>query len=695
MKKLLKIVGVILAILIIAAIALPMLISAEYLKSQMVAQVKTATGRDLTIGGKASLSVFPNIAVSVEDVTLGNPAGFSSKYFAHVDKLTTGAALGPLLHKQLQITGIDVEGAVLNIETNAAGAKNTDFSNGKPATPEAAAKPKQAGEKASPLKQLAIGDVTLKNSTVTIIKAGAKPLAVSDINLTISGADGSKPLKIDGAAKHQGEVVKLAVALEKSKDFLAGKTSPVALSAELPSGKVAFKGTAVNQQSISADGMLDVGIDDLPKLIGWATGKPASAGLPKKITLKSGVFMQNDKAYALKNASFSADALSASGSLAISLEGAVPNLQGNLKFALLDLDALTKSNGKTVKENAAAAPAAAKSDAWSDAPIDGSGLRAVNGNVKVQIDQLKSGTIEVSNIAADVVMGGGVMKLALGNASLYSGTAKGSVNLDGSGPGIGLGTNLTLSGVQIEPLMVAVSGASRLQGTATLGLNVTGHGASQRAIVSSLGGSGTMRINDGAIKGINVASFLRDAKKGFVMGEKTTESTDFTELTATYKIVQGIVSNDDLAMKSPVLRLSGKGTISLPARTIHYRAVPSVVGTLKGQGGKDKLSGGGVDIPLLITGPWSAISVTPDVAGLLQDAIRNPDALKQNIEDITGMFKKKKAADAAAPAVATTAPAASPATTPAPAAPAPESKKDAQQRKAAEAIGGLLNSFGK
>ena len=110
-----------------AAIALPMFISAEYLKSQMVAQVKTATGRDLTIGGKASLSVFPNIAVSVEDVTLGNPAGFSSKYFAHVDKLKAGAALGPLLHKQLQITGINVEGAVLNLETNAAGAKNTDL----------------------------------------------------------------------------------------------------------------------------------------------------------------------------------------------------------------------------------------------------------------------------------------------------------------------------------------------------------------------------------------------------------------------------------------------------------------------------------------------------------------------------------------------------------------------------------------
>lgn len=709
MKKLLKIVGALVALLIIAALVIPMFISAEYLKSQLVAQVKTATGRELVIKGDASLKIFPNIAVKVEDVTLGNPAGFSSKFFAHVDKLETGAALKPLLNKELRITGIAVEGAVLNLEENAAGAKNSEFTNSKPATPEAAAEPKAAGEKPSPLKQLAIGDVTLKNSSVTIIKPGAKPMVISDINLTVRGADGSAPLKIEGSANYQKETVKLKVGLEKSKAFLAGKSSPIELSAALPAGNISFKGAAINKEKLSAEGALDASISDLPKLLGWATGKPAGAGLPHKVVLKTGFFMQNPQAFALKDATLSADALSATGSLAISLEGAVPNIKGALKMSELDLDALSKPASGEAKAAAGSSGAGGggASDGWSSAPIDASGLRAANANVKLSIGKLKSGKVEVSNIAADLALNNGVMKLALGNASLYGGAAKGTVSLDGSGAGLGLGANVDLSKVQIEPLMVALSGASKLEGVANLSLDVNGRGASERALVSALGGKAAMRINDGAIKGINIASFLRRAQKGgLLLSESSSEKTDFTELSANMTIANGIVSNDDLAMKSPVLRLSGKGTVSLPQKTINYRLVPNLVATIEGQGGKDA---SGLAVPLMVSGPWSNISVTPDFAGLIQDSLKDPKALKQNIQgvkDILGDVNSGKdlkrvllGGEKAAPATTTPPPAGSaPATSTPPAAapttepvPAPLTK----EQKIEQGIGGFLKALEK
>jgi AsmA protein len=701
MKKLLKIIGALVALILVVGLAAPMFISADFIKAQLTEQVKKATGRTLEIKGAASIKLLPNIAVKVEDVTLGNPAGFKSAYLVHIGKLETGAALKPLLNKELRITGVTLEDAVVNLEETAAGAKNWEFKSAAKADDSKQAEPSNS-EKSQPLKQLAIGTVTIKNTSLTYDKAGSKPTKVEALNLALDGADGAGPLKLVGDATLRGEKLALALNVKSAKDFLAGKLVPTTLGVTLPSGKLDFNGEAgAKGAEYGAAGKLQLAISDVAKLSGWASGKPAKAGFPRSVKLAANVKANGvTKQVQLDGLSAQLDALNATGALKIAHGGAVPSISGELSIPALDLDDI--SGGAKAGDAGGAQPSApAKSDGWSDAPIDASGLRAANANLKLAIGKLTSGKVQVADIAASIALNGGKLNVTLGNASLYGGVAKGTVGLDGSGAGAGFATNLTLTKIDIEALMTAMSGASKLKGTATLGLNINGHGASQRAIVSSLGGNGSMKINDGAIKGINIASFLRDAKKGFIFGDGSTESTDFTEMTATFKIAQGIVSNDDLSMKSPVLRLAGKGTISLPPRTINYRAVPTLVGTLQGQGGKDGLAG--LDVPLLITGPWSKISVTPDLAGALDSALKNPEALKQNIKGIKdtigdlnspkdigkallGIGKKEAAPvpenQPAAPASAT------PQATPAP---APKTKEQQIQ----EGIGGLLNTFGK
>ena len=588
MKKLLKIFGGLLVLIIIAAIAIPMFISADYLKGQLQTQVKKATGRELAIKGKASLSIFPNIAVNVEDVTLGNPAGFSSSYFVHVDKLETGVALMPLLSKRLNITGITLNGAKLNLEQLGSGTKNWDFAGAKPATPAEAPKEAKSAQ-SSPLKQLNVGKIVIKDTAVNYLKAGSKPMVMDKINLTVSGVAGSAPVKADGGLRVQGMPV----------DF----------------------------------------------------------------------------------------------GLTVDMSGSVPSVNGEMKFGVLDVNAL--SGGKPTTEAKASAPAAAPSQGWSDAAIDASALKTANAALKLSIEKLKSGALEVSNIAGDVALKNGVMKVDLTNASLYSGTAKGTVAVDGSGAGVGLDLNIAVNEVEVAPLMTALSGDSRLEGKASLSADVNARGTSQRALVNALNGKGALKMADGAITGINIANFLRNAKKGFLAGENSAEKTDFSEMTASYTIAEGMLSNNDLSMKSPVLRIAGSGTTSLPAQTVNYRLVPTIVGSLEGQGGKDMK---GLAIPLMITGPWSAVSVTPDVAGLVQDALKNPKALKQNIKDIGGTLKNfnspKDIGKALFGGKAETAPAATPAATTAPAtSAAPAAAEPAP--KADKGLNGLLKALEK
>lgn len=696
LKTLAKIFGGMFGLVIAALFIAPLFISAEFLKSQLTAQVKAATGRDLVIKGKTTLSLFPSIAVSAEDVTLGNPSGFKSPYLVHLEKLATGAALRPLLAGNLAIDGVTLDGATIYLEQNAAGAKNYDFAGAK-AKP--AAEPAKTNDaKASPIKNFALGDVSIKRSDITISKPGNADMAVKNITVLISGADGRKPLKLSGAADYKGQSVKLDVSITKSREFLAQQVSPLTLNLALPGGAVQFTGTASLVDGATLDGKLEALIDSVPGMLAWATGKPATGGLPHAVRLESAVAMRGPKAIALSGLSATVDGTSATGKLALDMEGAVPAINGALQLAELDLN--TFAGGAAAGGDAPSRPASGGAAGWSEARIETSGLRAANADVTLKIGKLISGKLEVKDIAATLKLAGGIARLNLANAGLYGGAAKGTVSVDGSGATAGIASDISLSGIQIEPLMTALSGASKLAGTANIALNVRGAGVSQRAIISSLGGNASLKVTDGAIKGINLAQFLREAKKGFLFADGGSEKTDFSELGATFAIAQGLVTNKDFLMKAPIVSAKGEGTVNLPNKTVNYRLSPIVSTNLKGQGAD---AASGLEIPLIIAGPWSNPSITPDLLGAVQNGLKNPAALKQNIKNIKetiGQFNSPKdlgrvllgngkAADVP-PAPATAAPQPTPGAAPAPSAPVKKSKNEAL----IEGVGGLLQGLG-
>ena len=75
----------------------------------------------------------------------------------------------------------------------------------------------------------------------------------------------------------------------------------------------------------------------------------------------------------------------------------------------------------------------------------------------------------------------------------------------------------------------------------------------------------------------------------------------------------------DLAMKAPILRLAkgdSRGDIDIGNETINYLAKPTVVQSLKGQGGADLDSLAGLSIPVKITGTFSAPKFGMDFAAI-------------------------------------------------------------------------------
>jgi AsmA protein len=106
--------------------------------------------------------------------------------------------------------------------------------------------------------------------------------------------------------------------------------------------------------------------------------------------------------------------------------------------------------------------------------------------------------------------------------------------------------------------------------------------------------------------------------------------TDFTELSASFVIKNGVAHNDDLQGKSPLLRLSGAGDINLGTDSIDYTLKATIVATSTGQGGKDVADVHGLTAPVHVTGTFDNLKYRVDVAALAADAAKS--AVAREIE---------------------------------------------------------------
>ena len=99
----------------------------------------------------------------------------------------------------------------------------------------------------------------------------------------------------------------------------------------------------------------------------------------------------------------------------------------------------------------------------------------------------------------------------------------------------------------------------------------------------------------------------------------TPGQTDFTEISASLTMTDGLIKNSDLQAKSPLLRIEGEGNVNLPQDSIDYLVTTKLVSSLEGQGGKGRDELAGVAIPIRVSGPLAKPSYKPDLQAALSE----------------------------------------------------------------------------
>ena len=485
------------------------------------------------------------------------------------------------------------------------------------------------------LKEIRLGDVRIENGALTYTNAqNGSSERLTAINMTLRLPDLQSRLEADGALDYKGQTISLRLSADQPAALLQGGASPVALSVETTPAKVGFEGQVDNGASPAASGKLDLDVTSIRDLAAWLAEPLAFEGEGLRTLKIASQLDASPQRVALTDTTIGLDAIEARGELVADLSGAVPKVDGRLDLGAVDLDPYLPPPSEDAAGSDEQAGEAG-TEGWSDEPIAVPPIGGAEVDFALSLDSLTMREIEIGRTVLGLKLAGNTLSAALQEMALYGGKATGNLEVAVADGVPAIRQQFQLDGLNALPFLTAVAGFERLEGKASAQLDVSSRGGSQLQLVRGLNGNGSVTFTDGAIVGINIAAMVRNAATAFLdPGAGEQRKTDFAELSGTFAIQDGILTNDDMRLQAPVLRVNGRGRVDLPARTLTYLIEPTAAPTLEGQGGSEQVAG--VLVPVIIEGPWDDLSYRPDLSGVIGAALRDPEALKEQVEQLGG-----------------------------------------------------------
>ncbi len=632
MSRLIAILAGLVLIVIAAILIVPMLIPMETYKNQVVNVVKEQTGRDLRIDGDIGLSFFPNIAVSIGDVGFSNASWAKEEEMAAMQEMRASLKLMPLFSGNVEIDSFVLVDPVIHLEVRRDGTPNWQFETAQTAPAEPSADAEGAGGGGSGLGDLSLGEVSIQNGTATYTNAqtGASYAAEQvNIDLALPGLD--DPFLAEGSLVWNGDEIGIDLKADRPRALTEGGETPVALTINAPKINTSYSGTLKPLDGLAFAGDVSLDVPSVRDLAAWA-GSPMPAGDGFGALSIEGKASGSGNTYRFTDAKIGFDGMNATGALTVTTGGTRPTLAGNLAVDRIDVNTyLAESEGGGGGGSGGGGNAGS---GWSTEPIDLSGLKAVDADLSFAAQEILFQQIRIGESALKLALSNGVLNANLSKLTLYEGSGSGTLTVNGASATPQVKANFKLAGLDAEPFLTDAADFQRLQGKTAIDLSVATAGRSQRDMVAALDGNGSVRFTNGKIKGINLAQLTRTVLSAATTGWQSggTQDTDFSELGGTFTITDGVLSNNDLALLSPLIRVTGSGTANILQKTLNYRVEPKLAATLEGQGGEQEATG--IEVPILITGSWSNPRFAPDLKSMIQN--------RENIEKTIKSIKEDK-----------------------------------------------------
>jgi AsmA protein len=484
------------------------------------------------------------------------------------------------------------------------------------------------------------------NGTISLVNGHLKNLGlgdtfgdpaadeIDDVDMVAEFSSLAAPVTAKGGFTWHGERFS-ATARGEPRALGSGVISPVAITATSKRAELGFTGEA-NLAGLG-NGTVSLSTASLRDLLAWIGRPLAPGGGLGPFSIDGKVRMAADS-FTFEEAAFMLDGSSGIGAGQV-MFGEPPTVNAGLAIQTLDVTPyLVASDARRGSGLGGNPPAGGSGNAGgrSDDRIAFDGLRAIDANVNLKATEIIADDIKAGPTNITLVLAGGRLKAELSEMELYSGTGAGVLIVDASTAAPSVSASFRLLQLSALPFLTDAFGFSRIEGTGSFSFDLHSSGESEAALIAALDGKGAIDFSDGAIRGINIPKMVQNLSIETLLGWQTEseERTDFSQLSGSYAITDGILTNNDLVMVGPLMRVTGAGRVDLAKRTLAYRVDPKIVASLDGQGNSENLEG--FAVPIRVEGSWDKPRIYPEIEGILQDPQKALDQLRKLGGDLFG-----------------------------------------------------------
>ena len=678
-------VGAVVALLGVTVLGIVVFVDPNDYRDDITQAVQKATGRELKLPGKIQLSVFPWLGVSLGAAQLSNASGFKETEFARVEAVDIKVKLLPLLQQRIEMKTLHLRGLQVNLSRAADGRTNWDDLLAAPAktTKGPVAQPGVTTRKspAVPLAALAIGGVNIEDAHIrwddrqagqriemeklSLRSGPIAPRSPIDIQLamqlSLAQPELQTPVTLQGRLSFDLEAQRyvfdrLDLALNLRSNFLPVSPLSVHLTgnmdADLAQQQMQMEDVMLQALNLTviaklkltqmltapqADGEVSVASFSpraLMKTLGIAVPETADSKVLQEATLALELSGSPER-ISLSKLEAVVDDSRLSGNLKVQNFGN-PAVRFDLGLDGIDVDRYLPPP----PPGATPVPPSPAGVAVASVQLPLALLRGLDINGNLRINKMKLVNAHVSELQLTLKAQGGQLRLHPLKAHLYDGQYEGDIAVDVRKDIPQVAVNESVSHIHVGPLLQDVLGEDKVSGLASVSAKLTTRGVELDAIKKSLNGTAQFHFENGAVKGVNLGQMIREAYakiKNKPKPPKQENQTDFAEMMGSVTIHDGVVSNNDLQAKSPLLRVSGKGEVDLPRERIDYRINASIVESDQGQAGKELAELKSLTIPIKVGGsfdkPTFALDLEPVLKAKAKEALqREKTKVKEQVE---------------------------------------------------------------
>ncbi|CAI0951723.1 putative assembly protein [Serratia quinivorans] len=590
MRRLLTTLVILLVVLVAGMSALVLLVNPNDFRAYMVTKVEQKSGYHLTLDGDLRWHIWPQLSILAGRMTLTAPGAKAPVVSA--DNMRLDVKLLPLLSHQLFVKQVMLKNAVIRLTPDSEEQNQPDA----PIAPAG-----HAEESVDTPWKFDIDNLRVVDSLLIWQRANNEQINVRDINLTLQ-QNAKRQAQMELSSRVNRNQRDLTFNLAADIDL---QQYPRRIAANVTQFSYQLEGADILAGGIKGDGSAQV------------------------------VYQQTPQQLALSQLSLGVNDSTFSGDASIQF-GEIPAYTLNLTSAAVNFDAFSgwQSSSSQVSQvqNVTSSPVIASQ--MDDPQQNLEVLREFNAQLNLSVDQLTYRGMNISHLSTQAENRQGLLTLHSFSGQVAGGDFALPGTLDARGRRPVISVQPMVKQVELGSILKAFEMPQVMTGKFSMQGDLTGDRLTSQSFERRWQGTAQLAMQDAQLHGLNIQQLIQQAvarNDSSVRGQDDYQRyTEVKQLSAKASLNQGTVKITELGADSPLLKLSGNGTVDMPGKQCDMQLNVRVTGGWKGRDDLiEQLQK--TPIPLRVYGPWNQLNYQLQVDQILRKTLQNraKDALNK------------------------------------------------------------------